>query len=111
MSLRRALSLLILIALACAPFGRMNMAEAMAMPHAMPAAQTDHCAGQAMPDQDRDAGKRMAADCTIACAAMAPAPAFLLAPPPAAATVRAAAPLFFPAGTRPEADPPPPRFS
>ena len=38
---RRLLSLLILVALALAPFGRIGMAEAQAMPHAMPAAMAE----------------------------------------------------------------------
>lgn len=109
MSLRRLLPLLVLLALTLAPFGRMDMAEAKAMPHRMPAAMAAHCSGQSMPDSDE--GGRGAADCMIACAVMAPVAAPFPAPPPAAEAAPFATPSSLTAGVRPEAEPPPPRFS
>ncbi len=109
MSLRRLLPFLMLAALVLAPFGRMGIAEAKAMPHHMPDATASHCAGQPMPDGDE--GGRMAVDCMIACAAMAPAAALPSAPPAAREAAPAAGPNFILAGIRPEADPPPPRPS
>jgi hypothetical protein len=102
---RRLVQLFVLLALTLAPFGRIGASQAMAGPGAM--AMPAHCAGQPMPDGDK--GHRMAVDCMIACAAMAPAPAsFTLPLPPLAA---APVPLLMShlAGIRPEADPPPPR--
>lgn len=106
---RRILRFLVLLALVVAPFGRIGIAQAMAMPHQMPSAMASHCAGQPMPDRDKD--ERVAVDCMIACAVMAPPSAPLFAPPPAAESVPAAVPVFFLSGIQPEADPPPPRFS
>lgn len=108
-SLRRLLPLFVLIALVMAPFGRMNAAEAKAMPHHLSSAIAPHCAGQPMSDGDK--GGRVAIDCMIACAVMAPAATPSFAPPPAAEAVPVAIPSFLLAGIRPEADPPPPRFS
>lgn len=108
MSLRRLLPFLVLIALVMAPFGRMNVAEAKAMPHDMPSAMASHC-GQPMPDGDKSSP--VAIDCMIACAAMAPAAAPVFTPLPAAEAAPVAIPSFLLAGIQPEADPPPPRFS
>lgn len=109
-SLRRLLSCLVLLALAIAPLGRMGVAQAKAMPHRPASAMASHCAGQPMPDGDK--GGRMAVDCMIACAALAPAPAACFAPPPARPEAAlATTPDSFLAGIRPEADPPPPRRS
>lgn len=105
MRFRRALQLLVLAALMLAPFGRIGLAEARAMPQMMAA----HCGDRPMPGPVK--GHAMSVDCTIACAAMAPPAASGFTPPPAAATVPAAAPVSFLAGVRPEADPPPPRLS
>lgn len=105
MSLRRALELLVAAAVMLAPFGRIGMAEAHAVPQMMAA----HCGDQPMPGPAK--GHAVSVDCTIACAAMATAAAPGLAPPPAAATLLVAAPTPFIAGVRPEADPPPPRLS
>jgi hypothetical protein len=101
---RRLVQFLVLLALAVAPFGRIGASQAMAR-HAM--AMPAHCAGQPMPDGDR--GHRMAVDCMIACAAMAPAPALFALPPPALAAAPFGLPSSFLSGIRPEADPPPPR--
>gem|GEM_PF-3111321 len=109
MSLRRLLPLLIVIALAIAPFGRMGMAEARAMPKDMSSAMAFHCAGQPMPEGDK--GGRVGIDCMIACAAMAPAATPPLSPPPPTAAVPIAARTLALDGIHPEADPPPPRFS
>ena len=108
-SLRRLLPYLVLLALVMAPFGRIGVAQAKAMPHHAASAMASHCPGQPMPDGDKSG--RMAADCMIACAAMAPAPAFFLAPPAAAEAAPVPMRAFSLAGIRPEADPPPPRFS
>ena len=105
MTRRRLIQFLVLIALAVAPFGRIGASQAMAG-HA-PMAMTAHCAGQPMPDGDK--GHRMAVDCMIACAAMAPAPAPFVLPPPALAAAPIGPPLSRLSGIRPEADPPPPR--
>jgi hypothetical protein len=106
---RRLVQLFVLLALVLAPFGRIGMAQAKAVPDhgAMMAA---HCAGQLMPDPDKSHG--MAVDCTIACAAMAPAAAAPFdAPAPAPTAMPEARAASHLAGIRPEADPPPPRFS
>jgi hypothetical protein len=108
-SLRPHLPLLILLALVIAPFGRMSMAEAKAMAHDMSSTVTSHCAGRPMPDGDKDG--RVAIDCMIACTAMAPAAMPFLAPQLAIEAAPLALLSFFTAGIRPEADPPPPRFS
>jgi hypothetical protein len=103
---RRLVQILVLIALTVAPFGRIGASQAMAGQGAM--AMSAHC-GQPMPDGDK--GHRMALDCMIACAAMAPAPTSFTLPPPAlvAAPIARAAPLL--SGVRPEAEPPPPRIA
>jgi hypothetical protein len=106
---RRLLPFLVLLALVLAPFGRMGAAEAKAMPHRMPAAMAAHCSGQPMPDSDK--GRRVSIDCMIACAAMAPAAAPILVPPPAAEAAPVATLALLATGLRPEAEPPPPRFS
>lgn len=108
MRLRRPLTFLVLLALAIAPFGRMGMAEAKAMPnHEMPAMA--HCPGAPAPDGDEGGG--IAIDCMIVCAAMTPAAAPFFAPVPAAEAAPAAIPASILAGIRPEAEPPPPRLS
>jgi hypothetical protein len=106
-SQRRLVQLFVLAALLLAPLGRLGIAQAMAMPHH--AATASHCAGQPMPDRDKH--QRMAVDCMIACAAMAPVPAALFVPPAAvdAAVAASLSPRLV--GIRPEADPPPPRFA
>ena len=107
MRLRRLLTFLVLLALAIAPFGRMGMADAKAMPHhEMPAMA--HCPGSPAPDGDEDSGN--AVDCMIVCAAMTPAAARFFAPAPAAEAAPAAIPASILAGIQPEADPPPPRL-
>ena len=108
-SLRRLLPFLVLLALAFAPFGRMDMADAKAMPHHMPSAMASHCAGQPTPDGDE--GGRVAIDCMIACAVMTPAATPFLVPPPAAQAAPVALSVSLAAGIRPEAEPPPPRPS
>jgi hypothetical protein len=104
---RRLVQLLVLFALAAAPFGRIGISQAMA--RHMPTAMIAHCAGQPMPEPAR--GHRMAVDCMIACAAMAPAPAPFALPPPAVVAAPVGLAAGFPAGVRPEADPPPPRLA
>ena len=100
---RRLVQLLVLLALATAPFGRISMVQAAGRQAPM----AGHCGGQTMPDGD----KGHAIDCTIACAAIAQAPAPFLLPPPAPAAAPAAPLAAFPPGIRPGADPPPPRFA
>lgn len=106
---RSILRFLVLLAFVVAPFGRIGIAQAMAMPHQMTPAMAAHCAGQPIPDQDKDEG--VAIDCMIACAAMAPPLASFPAPPPEAAPAPAAVPLSLRPGLDPGADPPPPRIS
>ena len=119
--MRACLRLLLLAAMLLAPLGRIGIAQAMAMPapgaammgHCadMPAAAPAHHQGDRHQNPPQKDGERMAVDCMIACAAMAPAPAPLVAPPPVAAFVPGATILTSLTGIRPEADPPPPRFS
>jgi len=109
-SLRRLLPFLMLVALATAPFGRMAAAEAKAMPHPGTMTMAGHCAGQPQPDQDHHSGPG-SIDCMIACAAMAPATAPDFVPPVQALTEPVAPSAVILAGIRPEAEPPPPRFS
>lgn len=105
-------ALFILLALLVAPFGRLGLAEAAALPvHGAPMAMAmaGHCEDMPAP-QPGHPGKA-AVDCMIACAAMTPAngleillvvePKALLAPLP---------PVSF-AGIHPEAEPPPPRIA
>lgn len=107
MTWRRALPLLVLIALTLSPFSRMNMAEAAATPHqATPVA--GHCTDMPAPEPGKP-GK--AIDCMIACSAVAPAGAPELAPFPPLAAAPTVLPLFAFAGIVPEAEPPPPRIS
>lgn len=108
MSFRRLLPLLVLIALALAPFGRMGAAQAEATPyHAT--AMAAHCAGQPIPGDDESAPASI--DCMIACAAItapaatAPSPLLL----PALAAMAAALPE--PLGILLLAEPPPPRLA
>ena len=106
---RRLFSLLALLALLVAPFGRMAAAEAMTMPHAAPMAMAGHCDDMPQPDQDK-MGKS-AIDCMIACATLAAvsAPAMEMAEPEIVSPQPRA--VFRFAGISLEADPPPPRFS
>jgi hypothetical protein len=104
-SSRRLVQLLVLIALSVAPFGRIGAAQAMAGPMAM--TMPIHCGGQPLPDGDK--GHRMAVDCLIACAAMAPAPAPFVLPAPPLSAIAFGPVRSFHSGIRPEADPPPPR--
>jgi hypothetical protein len=103
-SRRRLVQLFVLAALVLAPFGRLGIAQAMTM-RAAPMAS--HCAGQPMPSQDKD--HRMAVDCMIACAAMAPAAAPFVLPRPAPRALPSAIVVARLFGIRPEAEPPPPR--
>jgi hypothetical protein len=105
---RRLVQLFVLAALLLAPFGRIGMAQAEAMPD-RGSTMAAHCAGQPMPDSDK--GHRMGIDCMIACAVVAPAAAFALAPRAVAEPAPVTMPTFLLTGIRPEADPPPPRFS
>lgn len=105
----RLLRTILLLALMLAPFGRMGIAEAKAAPHHGMAMMASHCPGQSGPDGDKSGG--MSVDCMIACAAMVPAPAALLVPPPSVETAVIAVSLPIPSGIRPEAEPPPPRLS
>ena len=76
-----------------------------------------HCADMPAPRRGSTRGapqqgdERKAVDCMIACAAMATAPAPFVAPAPPAAALPGAPFLSSLTGLRPEADPPPPRFS
>ena len=119
MSMRAALRLLLLAVMLLAPLGRIGVAQAMAAPAEAPAAMAGHCAGMPAPaghggrhgdaPQQGDEGK--AVDCMIACAAMTETPAAFLAPPLAPAAMAGAPLPVSLTGIRPEADPPPPRFS
>jgi len=117
----RTLRLLLLAAMLLAPVGRMGIAQAMAVPAEAPAAMAGHCADmpaaapaqpaghhqQAPPQED----EQKAVDCMVACAAMASAPAAFVAPTPLADAQPDPPLLSSLTGLRPEADPPPPRFS
>ena len=105
MTARRLLSLLVLAGLMLAPLGRIGIAQAQAAPAAM----ATHCAGDPAPARDRREGQ--AVDCMIACAAVAPACAILLAPPAASESQPEATPLSLRAGLTPAAETPPPRLS
>jgi hypothetical protein len=120
--MRACLRLLLLAAMLLAPLGRIGMAQAMAMPEAAAAGMAGHCAGMpaAAPAHHQGAhhrnapqkdNERMAVDCMTACAAVAPAFAPLVTPPPPAAALPGAIFLTSLTGIRPEADPPPPRRS
>ena len=102
---RRLIQLLLLIALAVSPVGRVGAAQALAQQ--TPMAMRSHCGGPPTADHGKSHG--MTADCLIACAGLATAPAPFDLPPPAlaAAPVGLAATLL--SGIQPEADPPPPR--
>ncbi len=120
MTLRACLRLLLLAAMLLAPLGRIGIAQAMARPAAagvmaghcaeMPAGAPVHHPGSHHQKAPAGNGEGMAVDCMIACAAMAAAPEPFVAPPAAAALPILS---FVPGltGIRPEADPPPPRFS
>ena len=116
MTLRAALHLLLLAAMLLAPVGRMGIAQAMALPADAPAAMAGHCADMpdAPPAHHRtppQGDERKAVDCMIACAALATAPAPFVAPQPAPVILPGALLLSSLTGIRPEAEPPPPRFS
>jgi len=104
---RRLVHLLVLLALAASPFGRIGASEAMAGP--MPMAMAAHCGGALMPPGDKS--HRMTVDCTIACAAMAIAPAEFDLPLPAVAAAPVSPIAAFPPGIHPGSDPPPPRLA
>ena len=117
MTARPLFRLLLLAAMLLAPVGRLGIAQAMAAPAAAPAAMTGHCADmpaaapahhQNGPQKDHE---RMAVDCMVACAAMAPAPAPFIAPAPLADALPGALLLSSLIGILPEAELPPPRFS
>jgi hypothetical protein len=119
-TLRACLRLLLLAAMLLAPIGRIGIAQAMAVPASgamtghcagMPAAAPAHHRGDRHPGAPQKHDERMAVDCMIACAAMASAPALIVAPPPVAAALPGAIILTSLTGIRPEADPPPPRRS
>ena len=116
MSLRACLRLLLLAAMLLAPLGRIGIAQAMATPSTAGVTMA-HCAGMPVPmaAHHRQApgpdSEKMAVDCMIACATMAPPPAPFITPPPAAETLPAISFLSSLSGIQPEADPPPPRFS
>jgi hypothetical protein len=102
---RRLVQIFVLAALLLAPVGRIGIAQATAAPDH--AAMAFHCAGQPLPDANRH--HKMAVDCMIACAAMAPAAAPFALPKPAPRAQPAAMAVSTLFGIRPEADPPPPR--
>ena len=121
MTLRVCLRLLVLAAILLAPVGRIGIAQAMAASATAGSPMAGHCAEMpAPPAHDQKGhqqkapertGEGMAVDCMTACAAMVAVPATFFAPPAAML-----APLSAPfqpglAGIRPEAEPPPPRFS
>jgi hypothetical protein len=105
----RLLRYLVLLALMLAPFGRMSVAEAKAMPHHGMSMMASHCPDPSPPDGNKAGG--MSVDCMIACAAMVASPAATLNPPAAVELAVAAIPLTLLAGIRPEAEPPLPRLS
>jgi len=114
-TLRACLRLLLLAAMLLAPLGRIGVAQAMAAPSASTMTMA-HCAEMSAPaaghhQQGPAEREKMAVDCMIACAAMAPPPAPFVAPPPAATALPVVSFLASLSGTQPEADPPPPRFS
>ena len=110
MTIRGTLRIFLFAALLLAPLGRIGIAQAMAGPAGI---ATGHCGTMPVGHPGKSQGDkgRSAIDCALACAAMAPAPAPLIDPPFAAATRPDASVLSSLAGIRPEADPPPPRFS
>jgi hypothetical protein len=116
MTLRACLRLLLLAAMLLAPLGRIGVAQAMAAPSAT-GIMMAHCAGMPapMPAHHRQApgpdSEKMAVDCMIACATMAPPPAPFITPPPAETALPLVSFLSSLSGIQPEADPPPPRFS
>jgi hypothetical protein len=105
---KRLLPLLILAALALAPFGRIGAAEASSR-HQSAMQMPGHCAGESAPADERDAGAGI--DCMIACAGVASAAAPFLAPMPLAEPVPHAPVPLTATGIRPEFEPPPPRLS
>jgi hypothetical protein len=99
---RRLVQLLLVFILVLSPFGRLGLGAAHGM--------TGHCAGAPASHQGKGQPDRV--DCTIACAAIAPAPAALdFAPPPAPPAAHP--PLLYPfhPGLHAGADPPPPRLA
>lgn len=117
MTARPLLRLLLLAAMLLAPVGRLGIAQAMAAPAAAPAAMAGHCADMpaAAPAHHQNGSpkdhERMAVDCMVACAAMAPAPASFIAPAPLAEALPGALLLSSLTGILPEAELPPPRTS
>ena len=113
-TLRACLRLLLFAALLLAPLGRIGVAQAAASPAGMNMA---HCAEMPAPAASHHPKapgsdhERMAVDCMIACAAMAPPPSPLVAPPAPAVALPASSVLTSLSGINPAADPPPPRIS
>ncbi|WP_431866508.1 hypothetical protein [Allosphingosinicella sp.] len=98
-----------LMALALA-FSSVGMSSAMAAApgHHVPAAGV-HCADREAPAAPATPESGAAADCAIACSALAPLPHFIAEPSASTRAVpRQAAPAFL-TGTSPESEPPPPR--
>ena len=121
MSLRACLRLLLLAAMFLAPIGRIGLAQALAAPAATANAMAGHCADMPVAAVHHRGGQHeqvpartgdgIAVDCMTACAAMVAVPAPVFAPPPAAMAILSVPLLPDLAGIRPEAEPPPPRFS
>ena len=109
---RLTLSILMLLALLVAPFGRMAAAEAMAMPHhAAPAAMAGHCGDTPAPDQAPAERGAMTIDCLVACATIAAPDAPELAVVESLVVSPQPCRLSTFIGIQHQADPPPPRRS
>ena len=110
--MRAALRLLLLAAMLLAPLGRIGMAQASTGHCAEVPAATQHGGGhhRTQPQQaPRDDKGQAAIDCMIACAAMAPAPAAIVAPPADTIVLPGVPRLTSLTGILPEAETPPPR--
>jgi hypothetical protein len=107
----RLFSLLAMIALLIAPFGRLSTAEAMSADTAMAqaGAMQGHCSDAPAPDHGKS-GKAMV-DCMTACASVAPARPMALEPVERQVLAPQARPVLAFAGISLEAETPPPRFS
>jgi len=101
--LRKLLSLLALVALATMPLGHMRASAQGAT-----VAAANHCHGSPTAPGKAD---RASIDCALACAVIAPSGAATADRLPVATSApeQAVLPAF--SGTRPEADPPPPRIA
>ncbi|MGQ0590244.1 MAG: hypothetical protein ACT4N8_12060 [Sphingosinicella sp.] len=109
---RLFLSLVMLLALLVAPFGRMAAAEAMAAPHhSSPPPRAALPRDMPAPDRAPEDRGAMTIDCLVACAtiAAAEAPALAALEPLAVSPASRALTAFI--GIHPEAEPPPPRHS